>query len=91
MATYLNEFIDYSNKKTVFVPLGTIEWHGNYLPIETDFLVAQKICEILSKRTKEYVLPPIYLDTDRKRIMGGKKSAGRRWLRGFRNQSELMK
>jgi len=47
--TYLNEFIDYLKKKLVFVPLGTIEWHGNHLSVETDFLVAQKICEILSQ------------------------------------------
>jgi creatinine amidohydrolase/Fe(II)-dependent formamide hydrolase-like protein len=69
--TYLNEFIDHSKNKLVFVPMGTIEWHGNHLPVETDFLVAQKICEILSKRTKGYVLPPIYLGTSRERIVGG--------------------
>lgn len=74
--TYLNEFIDYSKKKVVFVPIGTIEWHGNHLPIETDFLVAQKICEILSKKTKGYVLPPIYLGTSRERIVRGRKFIG---------------
>jgi len=74
--TYLNEFIDYSKNKVAFVPVGTIEWHGNHLPIETDFLVAQKICEILSKKTKGYVLPPIYLGTDKERTTGGKKFVG---------------
>jgi creatinine amidohydrolase/Fe(II)-dependent formamide hydrolase-like protein len=41
--TYLKEFINYATKKVAFVPVGTLEWHGNHLPIETDFLVAQKI------------------------------------------------
>lgn len=74
--TYLNEFIGHSKKKIVFVPVGTIEWHGNHLPIETDFLVAQKVCEILAKKTKGYVLPPLWLGTDRERIVKGKKFIG---------------
>ncbi|MDP1817968.1 MAG: creatininase family protein [Leadbetterella sp.] len=74
--TYLKEFIDYSAKKIAFVPMGTLEWHGNHLPIETDFLVAQKICELLNKKAKAYILPPIYLGTDRERVFGGKKFIG---------------
>jgi len=74
--TYLKDFKDYSQNKIAFVPLGTIEWHGNHLPIETDFLVAQKICEILSTKTRGYVLPPIYLGTDKMRVKGGKKFVG---------------
>ena len=74
--TYLNEFIGYSHNKIAFVPLGTIEWHGSHLPVETDFLVAQKICEILSGKIGGYVLPPIYLGTDRERKVGNKKFIG---------------
>jgi len=74
--TYLNEFAEYSKNKLVFVPAGTIEWHGNHLPVETDFLVAKKVCEIMSKKTKGYVLPPIYLGTDKERIKNGKKFVG---------------
>lgn len=74
--TYLNEFKNYSKRKIAFIPLGTIEWHGNHLPIETDFLVAQKICEIMSVKTKGYVLPPIYLGTDRERKRGSRKFIG---------------
>jgi len=75
-ATYLKEFIDYSAKKIAFIPMGTIEWHGNHLPIETDFLVAQKICEILAKKTGAYSLPPIYLGTDKERQVGKRKMIG---------------
>ncbi|MFH0948208.1 MAG: creatininase family protein, partial [Elusimicrobiota bacterium] len=53
-----------------------MEWHGCHLPIETDMLVAQKICEIISKKTKAYALPPIYLGTDRERKVGNKKFVG---------------
>ena len=74
--TYLKKFIDYSKKKVVFIPLGTIEWHGNHLPIETDFLVAQKICEVLSRKVKGYSLPPIYLGTDKERKVGNRKLIG---------------
>ncbi|MDO8241039.1 MAG: creatininase family protein [Candidatus Moranbacteria bacterium] len=74
--TYLKEFVNYSARKIAFIPVGTLEWHGNHLPIETDFLVAQKICEILNKKIKAYVLPPIYLGTDKERVVAGKKFIG---------------
>jgi creatinine amidohydrolase len=74
--TYLKKFIDYSKKKVAFIPLGTIEWHGNHLPVETDFLVAQKICEVLSKKVKGYLLPPIYLGTDKEQKVGNRKLIG---------------
>lgn len=76
MPTYLNEFIKFSKKGIVYLPIGTIEWHGNHLSVETDFLVAEKICEILAKKVPGYVLPPIYLGTDRAKIVEGKRLAG---------------
>ncbi len=69
--TYLKRFINYSAKKTAFIPIGTLEWHGNHLPIETDFLVAQKICEIISKKITGYLLPPIYLGSGTKKKING--------------------
>lgn len=75
--TYLKEFINYSKKKIAIIPVGTVEWHGNHLPVETDFLVAQKICEIISKKIPDYVLPPIYLGS------GTKKKINGRWFIGM--------
>jgi creatinine amidohydrolase len=75
--TYLKEFINYSDKKIAYIPVGTLEWHGNHLPIETDFMVAQKVCEILSKKVPGYVLPPIYLGSGTKKKINGK------WLIGM--------
>lgn len=74
--TYLEEFIKYSQNGVVYIPLGTIEWHGEHLPIETDFMVAQGICELLSKKVKGYVLPPIYLGTDKSKRIKGKYFSG---------------
>lgn len=70
--TYLKKFNDYAKKKIAFIPVGTLEWHGNHLPIETDYLVAQKICEIISKKIGGYVLPPIYLGSGTKKKIKGK-------------------
>lgn len=76
-STYLKEFTNYSKNKIAYVPIGTLEWHGNHLPIETDFLVAQRICEIITKKKPGYVLPPIYLGS------GTKKKIKGRWLIGM--------
>jgi len=62
--TYLKEFNDHVKKGIAFIPLGTLEWHGKHLPIETDLMVGQKICEILAQKLNGYVVPPIYLATD---------------------------
>lgn len=74
--TYLKEFVDYAKKKIAFIPIGTLEWHGNHLPIETDFMVAQKICEIFSKKIPGYILPPIYLGSGAKKKIDGKLYIG---------------
>lgn len=74
--TYLKEFVNYSARKIAFIPIGTLEWHGNHLPIETDYLVAQKICEMIAKKIPGYILPPIYLGSGRKKKIDGKVYTG---------------
>ncbi len=74
--THLNEFVKHSEKGTAFLPLGTIEWHGEHLPIESDLMVAQRICELLSKKFGGYLLPPIYLGTDQTERIKGKSLRG---------------
>ncbi|HBB36457.1 MAG: hypothetical protein UX02_C0004G0084 [Candidatus Moranbacteria bacterium GW2011_GWC1_45_18] len=76
MKTYLKDFEKMAKKGIAYVPLGTLEWHGNHLPIETDYLVAVKLCEELAKKRPGYVLPPIYLGTDKHKIVKGRKLAG---------------
>lgn len=74
--TYLKEYENYAKKKIAIIPVGTLEWHGNHLPIETDFMVAQKISEIISQKKSAYVLPPIYLGSGTKQRIGGKLFIG---------------
>jgi creatinine amidohydrolase len=74
--TYLNDFSEYVKNKIVYIPVGTIEWHGNYLPIETDFLIAQKLCQILSKEIPGYILPPFYLGGYGSAVIDGEEMRG---------------
>ncbi|MBU1164216.1 creatininase family protein [Patescibacteria group bacterium] len=87
--TYLNDYNKFIKKGIAFIPLGTLEWHGKHLPIETDFLVAQRICEILSKKISGYVLPPIYLATDRERKKGKRKLIGMDYYLGKKLMGSL--
>lgn len=87
--TYLKDYFAYLKKEVAFLPVGTLEWHGNHLPIETDYLVAEKICEILNKKVKGYVLPPIYLGTDRTRIKNNRKFIGMDYRLGKKLKGNL--
>ena len=73
---YLKEFKELVEKEIAFIPLGTVEWHGNYLPIETDFLVADKICQDLAKNFGGYVLPPFYMGGYSAAIIDGVEMRG---------------
>lgn len=75
--TYLEKFNEYAKKKIAIIPIGTLEWHGSHLPIETDFLVAQRICEIISRKIPVYVLPPVYIGSCIKKKINGE------WFRGM--------
>lgn len=73
---YLSEFKKLAKNGIAYIPIGTIEWHGNVLPIETDFLVAQKICEKLNKIYPGYILPPFYMGAYGKDIINGQEMRG---------------
>ncbi|MFA5926036.1 MAG: creatininase family protein [Parcubacteria group bacterium] len=76
MKTYLKDFEKMAKREIAYIPLGTLEWHGNHLPIETDYLVAVKLCEGLAKKKPGYILPPIYLGTDKHKFVKGQKFVG---------------
>jgi len=60
--TYLKDYLD---SKIAYLPVGTVEWHGNHLSLETDAIIAEKVCEMVVKEIPGYVLPSIYLGTDK--------------------------
>jgi creatinine amidohydrolase len=48
-----------SNKPLVLIPIGTVEWHANHLPLGVDSLLSVAICEDISLRTGCIVAPLI--------------------------------
>jgi creatinine amidohydrolase len=47
----------------LYIPIGTLEWHGNHLPVGTDALKAHELCLSAVRRTGGLVLPPFYYGT----------------------------
>lgn len=61
---------------TVFLPLGSLEWHERHLPFGLDTYVAYEICKRVCKRTGGCVIPPVYFGTDREFKIDGKTFHG---------------
>lgn len=74
--TYLFKFKELAKKGIAYIPVGTIEWHGNVTPIETDFLVAEKLCQLISVDFSGYILPPLYMGAYGKDIIDGQEMRG---------------
>lgn len=47
----------------IYLPLGTIEWHGEHLPVGLDALTAHGVCLHAAARTGGVVYPPLYFGT----------------------------
>jgi creatinine amidohydrolase len=45
----------------VLMPAGCVEYHGPHLPIGTDFLIANSVCEAAEKRVECVMAPPLQL------------------------------
>jgi creatinine amidohydrolase len=43
----------------VLIPAGVVEYHGPHLPVGTDFLIANAICEAVEKRVACVLMPPL--------------------------------
>jgi creatinine amidohydrolase len=80
-----NYLKDYKGNKIAYLPVGTFEWHGNHLPLETDVIVAESIAERLSKEIAGFVMPGIYLGTDKeaKGKIGMEKYIGKKLYGGI--------
>jgi creatinine amidohydrolase len=51
----LKAIVDY--KPLIIVPIGTVEWHADHLPLGVDSLICQAVCEDISSRTGCVVAP----------------------------------
>jgi creatinine amidohydrolase len=50
-------------RSLVYLPLGTIEWHCEHLPVGLDALTAHGVCLRAAARTGGIVYPPLYYGT----------------------------
>ncbi len=52
-----------------FLPLGTLEWHGEHLPLGADALQSEALMVAAARQFGGIVLPPLFLGPDRKKEM----------------------
>lgn len=50
-------------RSLIYIPLGTIEWHGQHLPVGFDSLCAHHLCLLAARQTGGLVMPPLYFGT----------------------------
>ncbi|WP_404423866.1 creatininase family protein [Nibricoccus sp. IMCC34717] len=53
-----------------YLPLGTLEWHGEHLPLGADSLQSEEFFVLAAERLGGIVLPPLFLGPDRRRQVG---------------------
>lgn len=49
-----------SNRESAILPLGSIEQHGDHLPFSTDTLIVEHISNIVSTKSKAFLLPSLF-------------------------------
>ena len=61
-----------------YLPLGTLEWHGEHAAVGLDALKAHAVCVLAAKRSGGLVAPPIYWSTDWREDLpdGGYRTGG---------------
>lgn len=52
-----------AERSVIWLPLGTIEWHCEHLPVGLDALTAHGLCLRAAERRGGLVLPPLYFGT----------------------------
>ena len=48
------------NFESAILPLGSIEQHGDHLPFSTDTLIVERISNIVSIKSKAFLLPALF-------------------------------
>jgi creatinine amidohydrolase len=52
-----------NERSLVYVPIGSLEYHGCHLPVGLDTMHAHRVCLAVAERTGGVVLPPTYWGT----------------------------
>ena len=59
-----------------YLPLGTLEWHGEHLPLGTDLIISRGFFASLAERVGGIVLPGFFLGPDRITTIDGSDYIG---------------
>ncbi|MCW8130307.1 MAG: creatininase family protein [Planctomycetota bacterium] len=52
-------------RPVAYLPLGTLEWHGEHLPLGTDAIISEALFVRCARELGGIVLPPVHLGPDR--------------------------
>lgn len=55
-------------RPVAYLPLGTLEWHGEHLPLGSDAIISEGLMLRCARELGGIVLPPIHLGPDRARL-----------------------
>lgn len=72
-----NEFRErLAEAPVAYLPLGTIEWHGEHLPLGSDGLQSKEFFIMLAQEAGGIVYPMLFLGPDKKEIVNGEELYG---------------
>jgi creatinine amidohydrolase len=57
-----------AERPVAYLPLGTLEWHGEHLPLGADAIQSEALMIECARRMGGIVMPPIHLGPDRSRL-----------------------
>lgn len=57
-------------KPVAYLPLGSLEWHGDHLPLGNDGIKAYEICLRAARETGGVVFPPLWYGTECLKLRG---------------------
>ena len=60
-----------------FLPIGTIEWHGEHNPVGLDTLKMHRLLELCAQRIGGLVFPPLYYGENREQALMEANAADR--------------
>ncbi|MBC8075679.1 MAG: creatininase family protein [Chloroflexales bacterium] len=61
-------------KPVAYLPLGTLEWHGEHLPLGSDAIQSEGLMVACAREIGGIVLPPIHLGPDRALLVAGEQT-----------------
>ena len=77
------EFLEHIKEAPIaYLPLGTLEWHGEHMPLGSDGIQSQELFIRLAKRVGGVVLPKLFLGPDFAKIVDGQKLIGMDFYEG---------